>query len=77
MAAPKNQQDGKLQQKILILSFSLSVSHVQVSVVDFFLTFFFFLGVVRETGTSVLTDLKNRRDFNLPGTSSCWKQRNR
>ena len=41
MAAPKNQQDGKLQQKILILSFSLSVSHVQVSVVDFFLTFFF------------------------------------
>ena len=67
MAAPKNQQDGKLQQKTLILSLSLSLSlfHVHGSVVDFFLTFFFSLGVVRETGPSVLTDPKNRRDFNL------------
>lgn len=44
---------------------SFSLSHVHGSVVDFFFNFFFSLGVVRETGTSVLTDPKNRRDFNL------------
>ena len=49
----------------LSFSLSLSLSHVHGSVVDFFFNFFFFLGVVRETGTSVLTDPKNRRDFNL------------